>query len=108
MLEEQIAQDMMNAWIAMELVGCGYPVKSPEDVKGLQYAVAQTEVSIVTSDVKKIAALKSAINVFIAKYIQCRDEVIEAALTLALALQVAAQDTLDTINHELHLERTSS
>lgn len=104
MLEEKIAQDMMNAWLALELVGCGYPIKCAEDVKGLQFAVAQTEVSVVTRDESKIAALIAAINIFIEKFMQYRDEVIQAALAFALALQVAAQNTLDEIRGELHLE----
>lgn len=100
--QEKLAHEMMTSWIAQELVSCGFPISCPEDLKGLQYAVAQTEIAVVTCDVKKISALQSAITAFIDKFMHYRDEIIRAALVLVLALQVSVQDAVDV---ELNLER---
>ena len=105
MNEDKIARDMMNRWLAFELVSCGYPLHCPEDLKGLEFAIAQTEIGVVTSDQSKIAALNAAIDTFIEKFTKFyRDEIIKAALTLALSLQVTAQNTLAEIKGESHLE----
>lgn len=100
---DKLATDMLITWMTIELIGCGYPIRCSEDVKGLQYAVAQAEISVVTMDKIKIAELCKAIDVFIQKFIERRDKTIRIALALALALQSAAQDTLAEISGESHL-----
>lgn len=97
--EDKLAYDMMNSWIAMELVSCGFPMRCPEDLKGLQFAIAKQEVSVVTYDVRKIQALSLAIDVFIGKFAEIRDSLIRAALVLAFALQVSAQEALERIDN---------
>jgi hypothetical protein len=104
MNEDELATKMLTTWLTFELLQCGYPIKCASDVMALRFAIEQSEIVVVTRDINKIAILIHAIKTFIAKFIECRDEIAQAAIKLADDLRVEAQNALAEIQGESHLE----
>lgn len=101
--EDKLAHEMITNWLTIRLIKCGYPVRSGNDVMSLLFAVEQSEIVVVTRDVNKIAILVYAIKSFIEEFSLFQDEVIQAAIKIALDLQSAAKNTLAEILGESHL-----
>lgn len=102
--EDKLAHEMITSWLTMKLLKCGYPIRCGSDVAALQFAIEQSEIVVVTRDINKIAILVYAIKSFIDEFALFQDDIIQAAIKIALELQSAAQNTLAEIRGESHLE----